>query len=80
MLPHQKCARENGLWKPLLIMLPKASRAQKFKIAILEADDAERALVMMDLVIKKLNPVTIIQTEFTPVLGVHRPGSYLAYL
>ena len=48
---------------------------KNFKIAILEAGDAERALVMMDLVIKKLNPVTIIHTEFTPVMGVHTgPG------
>lgn len=48
---------------------------KSFQIAILKADDAERALVLRDLVLKKLNPVKIIQTEFTPVMGVHTgPG------
>lgn len=48
---------------------------KNFQAAILEADDAERALVLRDLVLEKLNPAKIIQTEFTPVMGVHTgPG------
>lgn len=76
VFPIRNVRTEKRALEAIINYVAKKLQGHKnFQVAILEADDAERALVLRDLVLEKLNPAKIIQTEFTPVMGVHTgPG------
>jgi DegV family protein with EDD domain len=80
--PVSKVRGENQAMRAMVdhVVEQTAGRAQ-LRVAVLEADAAERAARLQGMLLEKLQPVELFNSEFTPVLGVHTgPGMVgLAY-
>ena len=53
----------------------KAGKNRSLHLAIMEADASEQGEHLQELALRQLQPIEILHTEFTPVMGVHTgPG------